>query len=661
MRTMGPTRWRLAVCAALLAAASGGALPAAAAQESHAAAGPEETGAYGFNHADCEFFGPERERFLAAVFHLQPRNRYRVSALTEAVAARLPVQTAVQVAGPPAPSAPGAEPSNLIDRFLFDAMREAGVEPAPRADDFEFLRRLTLDLTGRVPPPDRLLRFVRDPDPGKRARVVEELLASPEWIDKWTMYFGDLFKNSRRAPAANRYPMGRNAFYQWIYESLQQNKPYNRMAAELIAATGENNWERGELNWLLGGLVTGGPRSGQDHYDQLAANTAQTFLGIAHMNCILCHDGRRRLDGLSLWGEKARRFEGWELASFFSKTIVRRTRVEINGRRLRYYSIIDRPQRRPYPLNTDSGNRPPRQPVGQVTNVEPRYPFSGGKPAPGESYREALAREVTGDFQFARAAVNYIWKEFFGLAFVEPPDQFDPARLDPDNPPPEPWTLQPNHPRLLNALAQEFIDGGYDLKRLMRTIVTSEAYQLSSRYPGEWKPEYEPLYARKYVRRLWAEEIHDAVAQTSGLFARYRIRGVGLRRWAMQFPEPYGIPGFRNPVTAFLDAFQRGDRYEEERRGDGSVIQALQLMNHPFVVERVRAVTYGRRSSLTARVLRMPDRQAVDALYLTILSRFPTPEEREAALDSLAAGPRTEKIEDLAWALYNSADFVFNH
>ncbi len=664
MRKIRPDCQKLIVCAAVVAAALGWPRPVPGQERVPAApafGAQREAGPLQINHADCEFFGPKRERFLSSVLNALPRKRHRLSALTESVAAHLPAKNAT-VVGPPAPQTGAADRSNnIIDRYLFEAMEAAGVEPAPKADDFEFLRRVALDLTGRVPPPDRLLRFVRDPSPEKRDRVVDELLASPEWIDKWTMYFGDLFKNSRRAPAVNRYIMGRNAFYQWIYESLQQNKPYNQMAAELIAATGENNWEQGELNWLLGGLVTGGPRSGQDHYDQQAANVAQTFLGISHLNCILCHDGRRHLDGLSLWGEKARRFEGWEMASFLSKTIVRRTRVEVNGRTLRYYSIVDRPRRRPYPLNTDSGNRPPRQPVGQVTNVEPRYPFSGGKPGAGESYREALAREVTGDFQFARAIVNYLWKEFFGLALVEPPDQFDPARLDPDNPPPEPWTLQPNHPRLLNALAQEFIESGYDLKWLMRTIVTSEAYQLSSRYPGEWKPEYEPLYARKYVRRLWAEEIHDAVVQTSGLFPRYRLPGIGLRRWAMQFPEPFGIPGFRNPVTAFLDAFQRGDRYEEDRRGDGSVIQALQLMNHPFVVERSRALSLGRRSSLAGRVLQMPDRQAVDALYLTILSRFPTPEERETALDLLAAGPRKEKIEDLTWALYNSVDFIFNH
>ena len=161
------------------------------------------------------------------------------------------------------------------------------------------------------------------------------------------------------------------------------------------------------------------------------------------------------------------------------------------------------------------------------------YPFSGAKPAAGENYRVALARIVTSDIQFARATVNYIWKEFFGRGIVDPVNQFDPARLDPDNPPADPWTLQPSNARLLNALAQEFVDDGFNLKTLMRKIANSEAYQLSSRYNGDWKPEYEKLFARKLVRRLWAEEIHDAVAQSSGVLPN---NGATSSRTSARFP-----------------------------------------------------------------------------------------------------------------------------
>ena len=112
--------------------------------------------------------------------------------------------------------------------------------------------------------------------------------------------------------------------------------------------------------------------------------------------------------------------------------------------------------------------------------------------------------------------MNYLWAYFFGRGIVDPPDTFDPARLDPDNPPPAPWTLQPSNARLLNALAQHFIDSNFNLKALMREIVNSDTYQLSSRYPGQWNAAWEPYFARKFVRRLWGEEIIDGVVQSSG-------------------------------------------------------------------------------------------------------------------------------------------------
>src|SRR5262249_14404368 len=149
----------------------------------------------------------------------------------------------------------------------------------------------------------------------------------------------------------------------------------------------------------------------------------------------------------------------------------------------------------------------------------------------------AMAREVTRDFQFARAAVNYIWKEFMGKGFVEPTNQFDPARLDPDNPPPDPWTLQPNQPRLLNALAQSFIDSKYDLKALMRTIALSDTYQLSSRYSGTWNPRWEDMYARHLPRRLWAEEVHDAILQSSNVPQTYPVPGLPAVNSAMKLPD----------------------------------------------------------------------------------------------------------------------------
>lgn len=605
-------------------------------------------------HVQCRFLGPDRERFLEASPFFSASGR-RWSATTEWVSARRPKSAA-------AAAAPLRRRDELgpIDRHLFEAMERAGVRPAPRSDDFEFIRRVTLDLTGRVPTPERLLEFIEDSAPDKRARLVEELLASEAWVDKWTMFFGDLLKNTARNAQVTRYPEGRNAFHAWIRSSLKANKPYDQMVRELIATTGTNSFEQGEVNWLAGGIVMGSPRTGQDIFDQQAANLAETFLGISHMDCLLCHDGRRRLDSLSLWGSRFTRRQAWELASFFSRTSVRAVASSIPNRQ--YYTIEDNVRFRvDYPLNTQGGNRPPREPIGSLANIAPKYPFSGRGPQPGENYRVALARELTADPQFARAIVNYIWKEFFVIALVEPPDQFDPARLDPANPPPEPWTLQPSHPELLNELAAEFAASGFDLKALMRRIVNSEAYQLSSRYDGEWNPEWERLYARKLVRRLWAEEIHDAVAQTSGVIPVYRFSDMDAVNWAMQFPEPAGFPAARGPVTLFLDSFLRGNRDDQRRRSEGSVAQALNLMNNSFVVTRARVSGSAQSGSLAARVLGYADPQLVDALFLTILSRYPTEQEKRVALAALSSGDRRARVEDLQWALYNKVDFIFNY
>jgi hypothetical protein len=271
--------------------------------------------------------------------------------------------------------------------------------------------------------------------------------------------------------------------------------------------------------------------------------------------------------------------------------------------------------------------------------------------------------------------VNYIWKEFFGRGIVDPVNQFDPARLDPDNPPPDPWTLQPSNARLLNALAQEFVSDGFDLKALMRKIANSEAYQLSSRYNGEWKLEYEPLFARKLVRRLWGEEIHDAVVQSSGVSPTYTIANFttfvatspyvgyetfGTRQWAMQFPDTARMPDGAGAVASFLNSFFRGDRDLEDRRVDGSVLQALGLMNDNFITSRLDS-TRAPATSLLGKNKNAGANTLIDNLYLAILSRYPTDDERTTALAGFRKYETSVVAENLMWALYNKVDFVFNY
>ena len=620
-------------------------------------------------HAECTYFGPDPQQFVDQSMRAGGRSgraAARLGLMTDQVARML----SYVPGGSPTYSFEQTHAAGSIDAYIFADLQKNQITPAPPTTDWEFIRRVTLDLTGRIPLPSRVLTFVADSSPDKRAKLIDELLASPQWVDKWTMYYGDLFQNTVNKPSSGlvRFPQGRNAFYQWIKDSLANGKPYNQMATELITAASDNSYTDGPTNWLVGGVVTGGPA--QDITDQMTANVADVFLGITHVNCLLCHNGRGHLDQLSLWGSQTTRYQAWQLASFLSHT--QAARVATSTKNVYYWSLQDNTKgyTRDYTLNTTSGNRPARvapsgcKPGQPCYYVAPQYIFNGNAPLGGENYRAALARNVTGDFQFARAAVNYVWAQFFGQGIVDPPDTFDPLRLDPNNPPPAPWTLQPTNAALLNALAEHFIASGYDLKALMREIANSATYQLSSRYPGQWNPAWQPYFARKYVRRLWAEEVHDALAQSSGVYPSYTITGFtdqGFPKpsYAMQLPDTVNMPP-GDIGSNFLDSFLRGNRDDQPRKQDGSILQALNLMNNPFVEARIQAA--GKTPApLIANNLQLSNPDLINTLFLNILSRYPTSDEMSKAQAALAGGNRTQAVQDLVWSLYNKVDFVFNY
>ena len=620
-------------------------------------------------HAECVYFMGQPERFMdqGVLQTLRPGRGYRLSALTSAV-------TGMMNYVPPDSQTYTFDqnnPTGSIDYYIFAALKANNITPAAKTTDWEFIRRVTLDLTGRVPTPDKVFAFVGDTSPNKRANLINTLLASPEWVDKWTMFYGDLFQNTanKASIGVNRFPQGRNAFYQWIKTSLANNTPYNQMAAQLIAAPqATSSYTDGTVNYLVAGRVNGGPQ--QDIMDQMTANTFDTFLGITHVNCLLCHNGRGHLDQLSLWGSQTTRYQAWQLASFLSRTVPNTNNITVGTTNQQFFTLTDN-LKVDYTLNTTTGNRPARvAPTGCKAGqpcyyVPPQYIFNGNAPTAGENYRAALARNVTGDFQFARAAVNYLWAYFFGQGIVDPPDTFDPMRLDPKNPPPAPWTLQPTNAALLNALAQHFIDSGYNLKSIMSEIANSNTYQLSSRYSGTWDPSWQPYFGRKYVRRLWAEEVRDAVAQTSGMMPNLTVtgftdQGFANPTYAMQLPDVAINTNDGNGDT-LMNNFLRGNRDDQPRKQDGSILQALSLMNNPFVEARILP-TGTNASPLVAHALAFTSNtDTINTLYMTILSRFPTADEMTKAQASFSSGTRAQAAQDLTWALYNKVDFIFNY
>lgn len=621
--------------------------------------------------AICTFFGKNMAYFFSdllpsqnnggrsmAIGGVDTPNRMMVAKLTQAVASMLPPPPG----GGRTSGAIDLSNAGMIDQYLFTAMQAAGVQPAQTTTDWEFIRRVTLDLTGRIPTSTAVLAFVNSTSPTKRSDLVEALLASPQYVDKWTMYFGDLYKNVSQNSQITTYPSSVAAFYQYIKSSVSADKPYDQMARELITAQGANSYDPvvGQINFVVDGVVTGGPT--QDIYDQQTANIADVFLGISHMNCLLCHNGAGHLTGLSLWGQQQTRLNAWGMAAFLAHTNTSSSPVSSAATTPRYWSVADTGTKN-YQLNTTTGNRPPRQPLGTLTSISPTYIFNGATPAAGQNYRAAFADMITSDPQFARAAVNYMWAYFFGVGMVDPPDTFDPLRLDPDNPPAAStgYTLQASNPRLLNALAAAFTANHYDLKWLMRQIVNSQAYQLSARYDGTWNPTWASLYARKNVRRLWGEELHDAIAISSESVPTYTVGIYGTMNYAMQFPEPLGTPdGTSGHISMWLDSFLRGNRDDQPRSSDGSILQALNLMNDSFVMQRTAPGSPG--GALLPSHLSLSNTDLINTLFLNVLSRYPTAAEMSEAMQNLSnTSTRNQEAQNLLWSLYNKVDFIFNY
>ena len=600
-----------------------------------------------FEHPDAFFVEP-------ALANLE------LSALTEAVAQYI---NPVIIRSAPLLPAPR---NNFIDEHVFARIEAAGIEPAPFSSDTEFLRRVTLDLTGRIPSPDEVTDFIDDSTSSKRDVLIDSLIASSAFIDKWTMFFGDLFKLNGRASNVNRFTQGRDAFYLYLKESIAGNKPYDTMVKEMITATGDNH-AVGAANFPVGGIIPMGPA--QDTYDGQAAQVAAMFLGIQVVDCLLCHDGAGHLEDVSLWGYRQTRHDMWGLSAFFAQTRIRRERISDQPRLIRFDVSDNSGQRFRYSLNTTEGNRSARLPVNGISVVAPKYPFTLpstdiGQVEEGEVRRVALAEYVTDDIQFARAIVNYVWEELMVEAFVTPSNAFDLDRLDPDNPPPAPWTIQPTNPELLEAMAVWIQQNNFDLRGLIALITKSRTYQLSGAYPTEWFPEYVPYYARKFARRLDAEEIHDAVITATGIGANYTIRSrtgtvLGPVQWAMQLPDTIE-PRSNRRIALFLDSLGRGDRDQTVRSSDSSALQALNLMNHRFVMDRIDADI---GSGTLARILAETSdpTEIIRQTYLATLSRFPSDDEIALLQPMMVQLGAAAGAESLQWILMNKLDFVFNY
>lgn len=562
------------------------------------------------------------------------------AALTARVAASLPAGESVTGA---------IRRVNYIDQQIFGKMDKDGVPAAPLSTDAEFFRRVHLDLTGRIPAAAEVAAFLADKTPGKRDQLIDKLLDSEEYVDKWSYFFMDLFR------ANGKMGRGHQLFHYWLKEALRSDRPYDDVVQSIISASAKSNLVVAASNVLVREHVEGKPGQATDGndiskvhqldtHDELAILFGKTFLGI-NFSCVSCHDGQAHLEKVNVWLAGKTRREFFAFASFLGKT--RYIPHTENTQALMGHFIVDDLA----PGYDTKGGSMLRTPRWGGPNT-PAFPLTGEKARDGAEPREELARMLTAHPQFARATVNLFWARMMGRGIVEPYDEFDLARQDPRHLP-EGWQLQPSHPELLDQLAKDFRANEFRLKPLLRRICQSSAYQLSARYPGEWKESYASYFARKFVRMLTAEEVHDALVTATGRPGSFKY-GSEKVPMAMQA----NTPSASGDLKSFMNAFGQSNRSNPPRPPSASPLQPLLLMRSPVVTDRVLAAHDSRVQNLLAT--ERDNAKLVDELFLGTLARYPQKDEKQIAVSALDKD-RVAGAQNLQWALLNLAEFLYNY
>ena len=502
---------------------------------------------------------------------------------------------------------------NYIDDHVFAKLRRFHILPSELSSDEEFLRRVCLDLTGTLPPPHRAREFLANPDPKKREQLVDILLASVEYTDYWTFRLADLFRVGQTPTGMAEHGY---IYWHWVRDSIAANKPLDQMARERITAQGYGGASRHFLN---NGVI---PRP-----EDAMAEQVRVFLG-RRLDCAQCHD-----HPYESWSQD----QFWGLAAFFKRV----TRSEWSG---------FGPS-----LVYDDPNGPDPDFGAPADSARAIHPRTGREVAPAlpdgtpvaaheqTSPRHTFARWITNHPYFAEAAVNRVWGYLFGRGLVDPVDDFR-------------STNPPSHPRLLEALAADLKRNGYDLKQLLKRIVTSRTYQLSSTpHPG-----YEDNlinFAHYVPKPLDAEILLDAVSTVTGVPETFEntdggVASSGTRAIQLSLPDIYPSP--------FLDMYGRPTREQiPERSVEPSLSQALHLLVGSTYSEKLAG-----QGGRLERLLRPGnvDEEVIEELYLAAFSRLPREEELGALVKLIRQGSsRQEAFTNLTWALLASREFAYNH
>lgn len=493
--------------------------------------------------------------------------------------------------------------NNFIDDLVWKKLERLRLTPSEPAADHSFLRRAYIDIIGRVPTTEEATKFLDDPSPNKRTALVDDLLANPEYAEHWANKWADLLR-------PNPYHVGIKStlnYDAWIRDAFRKNKPYDQFVRELVAAKG-STWRNGGANMFRD----------RRQPDELTTIVSQVFLGI-RLECAKCHH-----HPFEKWGQD----DFYSFAAYFGRIGRKGTGISapISGSEEFIFTGKGRPVVHP-----------------QTQAVMPFRPLFGEAPEPAEDQdpREILAAWITSPSNpfFTQVMVNRVWTDLMERGLVEPVDD-----LRASNP--------PSNGPLLEALAQDFRDNGYDLKKLIRRITTSYVYGLSS-VPNDRNAVDTRNYSRHYRQRLRGEVLLDSIAQITGINESFSATAPGTKAkelWTVRVE------------SQFLDAFGRPDPNQDppcERSAESTVVQTLHLMNSENLYSKVTN-DKGRVASLAADEARQPSDLIVQ-LYLALYSRRPTDAERTAAasLFEKPGATRRQALEDLAWAMLNTPEFIF--
>jgi hypothetical protein len=513
--------------------------------------------------------------------------------------------TSVLVMSPKANFSPTPQPrEDLIDRHVIEKLNRLKITPSGPATDEGFLRRVYLDLIGVQPKPDELRAFLADKDTRKRERVVDSLFQRPEFVDHWSLKWGDLLQNSRNSASSPSVYL----FREFIRSAVASNLRLDEFARRLLTARGGIVDDPAGVYFALS----------KDTNDTVERVT-QVFCGV-RMLCARCHP-----HPMENWTQK----DYYGLASFFNQVS---TRQDARFPNFGDTKLVQLNLAAGAAINPRTGQPQPPKYLG---GEEPPLPA-------GKDRREAYAAWLTSpkNLYFARGLVNRVWSYFFHRGIIEPVDDVR-------------STNPPINPALLEALTQDFVEHRFDARHLMRRIVTSATYQRSSVANASNRHD-EQNFSHAIPRRIPAEALLDSLVQATGLPENFGGAPAGFR--AAQLPDG-------NVESSFLKLFgkpQRMEACECERDNGSNMLQALHFINGKSILERVQHPN-GRPGQLLGQ--KLSDQQLVTELYLWCLARQPSSAESKVSLDFLKTygAKRAEAVQDLMWALLNSKDFLLTH